>query len=107
MAVKDGDARLCLERAIEDAVEVSAVHGDVAVQIPVAVFVARRCRRGSPYSGCNPSPRRQSARQASSCRLTPAQPAQEVIRELAVERFAQYDAIVQRALQILRMCLFR
>ena len=38
MAVKDGDARLCLERAIEDAVEVSAVHGDVAVQIPVAVF---------------------------------------------------------------------
>ena len=38
MAVKDGDARLCLDRAIEDAVEVSSVHGDVAVQIPVAVF---------------------------------------------------------------------
>ena len=38
MAVKDGDARVCPERAIKDAVEVPAVHGDVSVQIPVAVF---------------------------------------------------------------------
>lgn len=36
-----------------------------------------------------------------------AQSNQEVMRELAVENFAQSDTMVQRVLQILRMCLFR
>ena len=106
MAVKDGDACLRLERAIEDAVEVSAVHGDVAVQIPVAVFRQDDVHEdpGIAVESVAAAPEREAS---LFLQATAAQPAQEVIRELAVERFAQYDAMVQRALQILRMCLFR
>ena len=106
MAVKDSDARPCLERAIEDAVEVSTVHGDIAVQIPVAVF-----RQNDV--GEDPRIAVESVATAPECEAslllqpTTAQPAQEVIRELAMERFTQYDTMAQRALQILRMCLFR
>ena len=106
VAMKDGDARLCLERVIEDAVEVSAVHGDVAVQIPVAVL-------GKDDVGQDPSIAVRSVAAPPEgetsllLQATTAQPAQQVIRELAVERFAQHDAIVQRALQILRICLSR
>ena len=106
MAVKDGDARVGPERAIEDAVEVSAVHGDVAVQIPVAVF-------GQDGAGEDPRIAVESVatvpERETSLLLQPttAQPAQEVIRELAVQRSAQYDTMVQRALQIRRMRLSR
>ena len=106
MAVKDGDARLYLEGAVQDAVEVSAVHGDVAVQIPVAVF--RQDNVGEDPRITVESVAAAPERKTSLLlQATAAQPTQEVIRELAVERFAHYDAIVQRALQILRMCLFR
>ena len=82
------------------------MHGDVAVQIAVAVFgqddIAEDPRIAVATVAGAPE------REASFLlQLTPAQPAQKVIRELTVERFAQNDAMVQRALQILRICLFR
>ena len=106
MAVKDGDARVCPERTIEDAVEVSAVHGDVAVQIPVAVFGQDDVGEDSRIAveSVAAVPERETS---LLLQPTAAQPAQEVIRKLAVERFAQYDTMVQRALQIRRMCLSR
>jgi hypothetical protein len=106
MTVKDGNACLRLERAIEDAVEISAVNGDITVQIPVAVFWQNDVR-DDPRIAVE-SVATVPEREASFfLQLTAAQAAQEVIRELAVERFAQYDTMVQRALQILWMCLFR
>ncbi len=106
MAVKDGDTRLCLEGTVQDTVEISALHGDVAVQIPV-VIVRQDNVREYPciaVESVAAAPQRET-----SLFLQPAtaQPAQEVIRELVVERFSQYDAMFQRAPQILRMCLFR
>ena len=106
MTVKDRDARLSLERAIQNAVEVSAVHRNVAVEITVAVFreddVTEDPRIAVKPVG--PAPQREA-----SLLLHPAEPqaAQQVIRELAVQHFAQNDAVPQRALQILRMCLSR
>ena len=104
--MKDGNASLRLECAIEDAVEVSAVHGDVTVQIPVAVFRQDDVRENPRIAveSVAAVPEREAG---LFLQATAAQPAQEVFRELTVERFAQYDAMVQRALQILRMCLFR
>ena len=104
--MKDGNACLRFERAIKNAVEVSAVYGDVTVQIPVAVF--RQDDVGEDPRIAVESVASVPEREAGLfLQSIAAQAAQEVIRELAVERFAQYDAMVQRALQILRICLFR
>ena len=106
MTVKDGNACLRLERAIEDAVEISAVHCDIAVQIPVAVFWQDDVREDPRIAveSVAAVPEREAR---FFLQLTAAQAAQEVIFELAVEHFAQYDAMVQRPIQILRTCLFR
>ena len=103
MAVKDRDARLGLERAIQNAVEVSAVHRNVAVEIAIAVFREDDVTEDSRIA-VKPVGRAPQREASFLLHSTAPQAAQQMIRELAVQHFAQNDAVPQRALQILRMC---
>ena len=106
MAVQDRDARPGLDRTIQNAVEVSAAYRNVAVQIAITVLreddIAENARIAVESVGPTPQ-----CKARFLLHPTASQAAEQVIRELTVQCFAQNDAVPHRARQILRMCLSR
>ena len=83
MAVKHRHPRLGLERTIQNAVQVSALYGNVTVQISVTV-VRQNDFRQNPRIAVE-TVTRPPQRQASLLLPTPAtESAQQVVRELTV-----------------------
>ena len=106
MTVEHRHPRLCLERTIQNAVKVSALHRDVAVQISVTV-VRQNDFAQNPRITVETAPP-PPKRQASLLLQPPAmESAQQMVRKLTVQHFAKNNSMPQRALQILRMCLSR
>ncbi len=106
MAVKHRHPRLRHERAIQNAVQISSVHRDIAVQISITV-VRQDDFAQNPRIAVEPVPP-PPQRQASLLLASPVlETAKQVLRELTMEHFSQNNSMLQRMLQILRMWLFR
>ena len=102
MAVKHCHPRLRFERTIQNAVKISSLHGNIAVQISITVLRQDNFTKNPRIAveSVPPSPQRQTSLLLPSPTL---ESAQQVVRELPVEHFAQNNSMLQRALQILRM----
>ena len=80
--------------------------GDIAVQISITVIRQDDFGQNTRVSVKSVAPPPQ--RQASLLLPSPIlESTQQMVRELTMERFAKHNSMLQRALQILRMWLFK
>jgi len=104
MAVKYRHPCLLLEGTIQNAVKVSSLHGDTAVQISITVIRQHDFAQNPRIAVVSVS----SPPQSQASLLLPSatsESAQKVVRELTMEGFAQNNPVLQRVLQILRIWL--